>query len=126
MGDSRKLDVFARAHRLTLDIYSATHRYPQDEMFGLSSQTRQAAASIGSNLAEGSGRESDRELARFTPIALGSASELEYHLLLARDLGFLAPTDWTNLDDEVRRVPRMLASLDASRPQPATARRHRP
>jgi four helix bundle protein len=71
VSDFRKLDVFDKAHRLTLDVYAATQRYPRDETFGLTSQTRRAAASIGANLAEGAGRNSDRELARFARIALG-------------------------------------------------------
>jgi four helix bundle protein len=108
VGDFRKLDVLTKAHVLALDVYKSTASFPRDETFGLTSQARRAAASIGSNLAEGSGRDSDRELAR---IALGSASELEYQLLLARDLGFLSGDDWVRLSAQTREVQRMLAAL---------------
>jgi four helix bundle protein len=83
MKDFRQLKVWQKAHQLTLAIYQVTGSFPRDEIYGLTSQMRRAAASIPSNLAEGCGRNSDAELARFSSMAAGSASELEYHLLLA-------------------------------------------
>ena len=80
-------------------------------MFGLRSQMRRAASSIGANIAEGCGRESDAELNRFLVIAMGSASELEYHLVLSRDLGFLLPEAYSELNDKIREVKKMLASF---------------
>ncbi len=89
MKDFKSLKVWHKAHQLTLLVYALTRTFPREEMYGLTSQIRRAAASIPANIAEGSGRRSDGELRRFLQIARGSASELEYHLLLARDLGFL-------------------------------------
>jgi four helix bundle protein len=84
MQDFRKLRVWQRAHELTLSLYRATATFPAAERFGLTSQIRRASSSIGANLAEGCGRIGDAEFARFCSIGMGSACELEYHLLLAR------------------------------------------
>jgi four helix bundle protein len=86
----RELKVWEKSHRLTLEVYQATTGFPREEMYGLTSQIRRASASIPANIAEGRGRSGVAELARFLHIATGSASELDYHLMLARDLGFLA------------------------------------
>lgn len=84
MKDFKKLIVWKKAHEMTLNIYRTTKSFPKDEVYGLTSQLRRAASSIPANIAEGCGRNSDAELARFLQIAAGSASEVEYHLLLAR------------------------------------------
>jgi four helix bundle protein len=86
MQNFKELKVWQKAHRLTLDVYKVTTRFPKDEMFGLTSQMRRSSASIPTNIAEGCGRDSRAELARFLSIAMGSASELEYQLILAKDL----------------------------------------
>lgn len=111
MQDFRNLEVWRIAHGLTLGVYRATSHFPSEERFGLTSQLRRAAASIESNLAEGCGRGSDADFARFTQVALGSASEVECQLLLARDLGYLEEESHTLLEDQAQRVKRMLASL---------------
>ena len=111
MQDFRKLNVWHKAHQLTLDVYAATRRFPKDELYGLSSQTRRAAASIPANIAEGCGRDGGADFARFLQIAVGSASELEYHLLLARDLHFLSDPIWQDLSTSAIEVKQMLASL---------------
>jgi len=111
MGDFRKLKAWQKAHHLTLAVYSATGRFPREEMYGLTSQTRRSCTSIPANIAEGCGRNGDNELARFLRIALGSVSELEYYLLLARDLGFLSASDYDSLLGEATEVERMLAAL---------------
>lgn len=85
--------------------------FPKEELYGLTSQIRRACASIPANVAEGCGRGSDAEFARFLQIAMGSASELEYHLLLARDLNLLNSSDYNQLAREVTEVKRMLTSL---------------
>lgn len=90
MKDFKELKVWAKAHELTVAVYGITRAFPRDEVYGLSAQLRRSAASIGANIAEGCGRRSDGELARFLQIARGSASETEYHLLLAKDLKFLS------------------------------------
>jgi len=96
---------------LTLDIYRYSKAFPRDEVYGLTSQMRRSSASIGANIAEGCCRKGDSELGRFLQIAMGSASELEYHLLLARDLDFLNSPDYQRLELEVVEVKRMLSSL---------------
>jgi four helix bundle protein len=111
MQDFRKLDVWRKSHRLTLEVYAVTRGSPREELYGLTSQTRCAAASIPANIAEGCGREGGADLARFLQIALGSASELEYHLLLAHDLQFLNDSIWQNLLAATCEVKQMLTSL---------------
>lgn len=91
MRDFRELKVWDKAHALTLDVCRVTKLLPREELYGLTSQIRRAAVSIGANIAEGSGKNSRPDLARFLQIALGSASELEYHLLLSHDLATWIP-----------------------------------
>jgi four helix bundle protein len=86
MKDFRNLKVWGKAHSLTLDVYATSRTFPREEIYGLTCQVRRAAASIGANIAEGCCRKGDAELGRFLQIAMGSASEVEYHCLLARDL----------------------------------------
>ena len=109
MRDFRAMKVWEKAHQLVILVYQETARFPRSELYGLTSQVRNAAGSIPSNIAEGCGRGSESELARFLQIAMGSASELEYRILLARDLGYLAHTNHTELDAWVVEVKRMLA-----------------
>ena len=111
MQDFHALKVWEKAHQLTLDIYRVTKSYPKDELYGLTSQIRRASSSIPANIAEGCGRRSDAELARFLQIAMGSASELEYHLLLARDLNYVDGSIHERLANQVIEVKRMLTSF---------------
>ncbi len=111
MQDFTKLDVWQRAHSMTLDLYRKTKSFPREELYGLTSQIRRSASSIGANIAEGCGREGEADLGRFLQIALASASELQYHLLLARDLSYVAPRDYERLVTEVTGVKKMLTSL---------------
>ena len=111
MKDFKDLRVWTKAHSLTLGIYKATRGFPREELFGLTSQMRRSASSIGANIAEGSGRRSDGELTRFLHIARGSAAELEYHLLLARDLELLSDITHGLLAKQTDEVQRMLTSL---------------
>jgi four helix bundle protein len=113
MEDFKNLRVWAKAHELTLSVYQKTQSFPKDEMYGLTSQMRRSAASVGANIAEGCGRRSDGEMRRFLQIARGSANELEYHLLLAKDLHFLEISEFTDLEARVLEIRRMLASLAA-------------
>ena len=111
MQDFRKLDVWREAHRCVLSVYAVTKSFPADERFALVSQMRRSAASVPTNIAEGCGRQTSKDFARFLDIAAGSASELEYQLLLARDLGYLSPEAHPDLENQTRRVRRMLAGL---------------
>lgn len=108
MQDYRRLKVWSKSHALALQIYRTTQEFPSDERFGLTSQLRRAASSVPANIAEGCGRGGTRELRRFLIVASGSASELEYHLLLAKDLGYLSDLALSTRTAEVKR---MLASL---------------
>ncbi|HUN06180.1 MAG TPA: four helix bundle protein [Aggregatilineales bacterium] len=111
MSDYRKLEVWAKAHQLTLEIYRATKTFPKDELYGLVSQMHRAASSIPMNIAEGSGRGSNADYARCVQIGLGSMNELEYQLLLARDLGFLTEAHFQQMDTDVKQIGRMLVGL---------------
>ena len=111
MNDFKNLKVWAKAHQLTLQVYHSTQGFPKEELFGLVSQIRRSASSIGANIAEGVGRKSDGELARFLQIARGSASELECHLLLARDLQLLRQEEFSDLTRITEEVQRMLTAL---------------
>ena len=123
MGSFERLDVWRESHLLTLAVYRITRRFPPQELYGLSSQMRRASMSVPANIAEGCGRGGDAEFIRFLRIALGSASELEYHLLLARDLEYLPLEDFAEPMDATIRVKGMLHRLIDrlnSRPRPAT------
>ena len=110
--DFRGIAAWQRAHALTLRVYRATSGFPGDERFGLVSQIRRACASIPTNVAEGCGRSTNNELARFIDIATGSASEVEYQLLLAKDLGYLPKDQHTDLSTEVIEIRRMLLAFN--------------
>jgi four helix bundle protein len=111
MRDFRELAVWQKAHRLTLAVYKSTTTFPREELYGLTSQIRWAAASVPANIAEGWGRSGNAELARFLQMAIGSACELEYHLLLARDLTLLPRTDYEGLLGDLTQVKRMLTAF---------------
>ncbi len=111
MQSFRNLKVWEKAHAVTLDIHTTSRSFSKDELYGLTSQMRRASASIGANIAEGSCRRGDIEFGRFLQIAMGSASELEYHLLLAHDLHILQWLDYERLSGGVVEVKRMLGSL---------------
>ena len=111
MKDFRSLLVWRKAHLLTLDCYKVSGAFPKYELDGLISQMRRCAASIAANIAEGCGKRGNGEFQRYLGIAAGSASELEYHLLLARDLEFLAPERYDWLNSAATEVKRTLAGL---------------
>jgi four helix bundle protein len=111
MRNYRDLQVWEKAHRLTLAVYKITVVFPKEERYGLTSQIRRASASIAANLAEGCGRRSDGEMARYVQIAMGSGAELSYHFLLARDLGFMQSAEYEVLNTDVNEIMRMLSAL---------------
>jgi four helix bundle protein len=116
--DFKKLQVWRKAHEMTLDTYRVTAAFPREEMYGLTSQLRRSCASIGANIAEGCGRRSDGEMCRFLQIARGSASETEYHFLLARDMHFLTEKDFPDIDPEGGRIAAHVNRVDAERSVP--------
>ena len=111
MQDFRNLAVWQKAHRLTLAVYRASRSFPKEEMFGLTSQLRRAASAIGANIAEGCGRGSDADFGRFLTIAMGSACEVENHLVLAHDLELLSRPEHDSLLEMNVEVKRMLSAL---------------
>ena len=111
MQDFRNLKVWKRAHQVVLNVYGCTASFPAEERYGLTSQVRRSATSVPSNIAEGCGRGSDADFARLAQIAMGSASELEYQLLLAHDLQLLPKADYRKLLNDVQDVRRMLSGL---------------
>lgn len=116
MGDFRKLEVWRLSQALAVEVYRGTAAFPKSELFGLTAQMRRAAASIPANLAEGCGRRRDSELRRFARISLGSACELESHMLLARELAILDRGEFDRLADRIHRIQGMLHALLASLP----------
>lgn len=111
MQDFKNLKVWQRSHHLVKMIYHITHHFPQEEIFNLTRQIRRSAISIASNISEGCGRGSDTDFARFIQIAIGSASELEYRILLAKELDYLTVTEYSELTEEIIKVKKMLTSL---------------
>jgi four helix bundle protein len=109
--DFRELLVWEKSHQLVLAVYEATRDYPKEEMYGITNQTRRAACSVPANIAEGCGRGTDPDFGRHLQIAMGSANELDYYLLLARDLKMLRAGTYTHLYNSVTEVKRMLAAL---------------
>lgn len=111
MRDFRKYKVWEQGHAITLNMYKTTQTFPKSEEFGIKSQMRRASYSIPSNIAEGCGRESDAEFKRFLIISQGSASELEYFLILAKDLEYINELDYEILDNDVNKIKRSINNL---------------
>lgn len=111
MGDFQKLDVWVKAHRLSIDITRFTATIRRAEGSVLKGQLKRSVQSVPATIAEGAGKTSDAEFARFLDMALGSASETHSHLITARDLGFLSPKEFYHLADRTSEVRRMLYGL---------------
>jgi len=111
MRDFKKFEVWQLSHQLTLKVYTSTKNFPKEEIFGLTSQIRRSFASIGYNISEGSGRNSDKEFANFINIALGSSNEAENQLILAKDLKYINENDYGNLLIELTILKKKLVSL---------------
>jgi four helix bundle protein len=111
MKGFKELKVWQNAHAMTIAVYGTTRTFPREELYGLTRQLRRSAASIGANIAEGCGRQSDGEMARFLQIARGSASEIEYHFMLARDLHYLREEEFRELSCQADELQRMLTAL---------------
>ncbi|MBN1537233.1 MAG: four helix bundle protein [Anaerolineales bacterium] len=111
MQDFHNLKVWERSHQLTLSVYKLTATFPKEEMYGITNQLRRASVSIPTNIAEGCGRVGDNEFARFITIAIGSASETEYLLILSNELGYMKQTDFDHLIKNLTEMKQMLISL---------------
>jgi four helix bundle protein len=109
--DFRQLLVWQKAHQVTLAVYPITQTFPVEERYGLTSQIRRSSASIGATIAEGCGKGSEVEFCRYLQMSSGSASELAYHLILARDLCYLSEPQFAELSRRTDEVQKMLASL---------------
>jgi len=109
--DFRELKVWEKAHEIALRSYRLTEGFPKHELFGMASQIRRCSTSIPANIAEGCGRLGNSELHRFLQIACGSTNELEYHLLLALDLGYLSAEDHLSAQKQLLEMKRMLVAL---------------
>ena len=114
MRDFTRLEVWQRARTFTKDIYEVTVGFPRSEQFGLTAQMRGCAVSIGANLAEGAGRGTDSDYARFVRYAAGSTNEVVHHLIIAMDLGFLSESDCARLRSSAASIRSMLARLVAA------------
>jgi four helix bundle protein len=126
VSNYRNLEVFWDAHRLVLDVYVVCRGFPGYERWGLASQMRRSASSIPSNIAEGCGRSTTADLARFVDVAVGSLHELDYQLMLARDLDYLPHDTFTEMNARLASVGRQLNGLRRSlRNRPSSATSHR-
>lgn len=111
MRDFRQLRVWEDAHSRTLIIYQITKNFPKEELFALTNQMRRASFSIPTNIAEGCGRETNKDYAHFLQIAIGSSFELDYQILLAKDLNYIDEKKYLELNDKVDKIKRQLAIL---------------
>jgi len=110
MKDFREMQVWHKGHKLALEIYKLTAKFPKEESYGLSSQIRRAAVSIPTNIAEGCGRGSTKELKHFLRISMGSASEVEYQILLSYELRYMNRKMYDNLNSDIQEIKKMLSS----------------
>ncbi|MAQ74725.1 MAG: diversity-generating retroelement protein bAvd family protein [Aquimarina sp.] len=111
MRDFKELKVWEKAHELTLNVYRVTENFPIEEKFGIVSQLRRAVSSVPTNIAEGSGHNSNKEFGRFLKIASASISEVEYLVLLSKDLNLIDKEIWQSITDEVVIIRKMLFKL---------------
>ena len=111
MKDFKKYDIWKLSHVFTLKIYETTKSFPQKEIYGIISQIRRASSSIPTNISEGCGRDSDAEFNRFLTIALGSASEVEYLIILSKDLNYLVEDTFIKLNEDINTIKRKIYTL---------------
>ena len=111
MRNFRELSIWSKSHLFTLKIYSLTQKYPKEEMFGIVSQMRRSASSIPTNIAEGCGRNTNPDFKRFLAMASGSSSELEYQLILSRDLQYLSESSFKELETDLTEIRKMIHSF---------------
>jgi four helix bundle protein len=110
MIDYHNIKVWQKEHKFVLEVYEITAKFPSEEKYGLANQLRRASVSVPSNIAEGCGRGGRTELRQFMNVSLGSASEVEYQLFLAFELGYIGPNIYFSLNDKVVELKKMLAA----------------
>lgn len=113
MRDFHKLVIWQRSHALVLDIYKISSEFPKEEQFGLTSQIRRAAASIPTNIAEGCGRLTNKDFSHFLQISIASASEVEYELLLAFEIGYISEVEFRRLTESTVSIRKMIAKYQS-------------
>lgn len=111
MRDYKKYLVWQRSHELVLEIYKVTRAFPKDELFALTNQMKRSSSSIPTNIAEGCGRNSDKDFCRFLYFSFGSANELEYQITLSIDLKFIESEDGQKLLFQIEEIKKMLNGL---------------
>ena len=125
MSDYKKLKVWEDAHKFTVDIYYITQKFPNNEKYGLTSQIRRSSSSIPTNIVEGCGQLDNGNLIRFLGIAKGSAFEIEYQLLLAKDLNYITNEEYklllAKIQSIIRRLTNLIKSLKSKNQKPKTS-----
>lgn len=111
MRNYKELQVWERSHKLTLEVYRLTKYFPKEELFGLVSQMRRCAVSIPANIAEGCGKNSEKDLLRFLQISLGSLMELDYYIILAKDLEYISNDKSSQMSEELTQLRKMLITF---------------
>ena len=111
MRDYKKYDIWKLSHLLTLEVYKISESFPKEEIFGLTSQIRRASSSIGINIVEGCGRGSDEDFKRFLRNASGSAFEVEYILLLSKDLNYISEEKFIELTPKAEELKIKISKL---------------
>jgi four helix bundle protein len=113
MVNYKNYKVWQKSHSLVFDVYKVLNLFPKEEQFNLVSQIKRASISIPTNIAEGCGRETQKELIRFLYISSGSAHELDYLFLISSELNFISKEESTFLLNEIDEIKKMLAALIA-------------
>ena len=111
MREFQTLEVWKKGHKLVLSLYKVTAEFPKEEQYGLTSQIRRAGVSVPANIAEGCGHQSEPEFARYLQLAAASTTELQYHIILARDLSYLKPEHYKELADTIEELKKMLSTF---------------
>lgn len=108
MHNYKELNIWKEARSLVKEVYLLSSKFPKEELYGLTSQIRRAVISVPSNIAEGTGRNSNKEFIRFLDFAIGSLFEVETQLILAKDLEFISTDDFENISIKIKSIIKMI------------------